>query len=673
MNEQNYEMIVYQPDESIRLEVRFQNETVWLTQQQICLLTGRTQSVISRHIKNIFKEGELDKKVVYAKYAYTTQHGFLKEKKQRKEIGLYNLDVIISVGYRVKSIHGTRFRQWAAGVLKEHILREFVLNQRIAHLEDKVKREGFDLALFDKYREGNRLEVKKASGGLPGSLWETYSSFANCNGGMIILGVEETSDGSWNTTHLQNKEKLLKSFWDTVNNRSKVSVNLLSEDSVTLYEVKGDIIIAIEVPKADRKHKPIFIDNDLFGGTFRRNHTGDYHCNPSEVKGMLRDQGESGMDSKLLTNMDLDVFYKDTVKSYRTRHNAVSPEHVWRNLDDDEYMLRIGAASKDDADGNLHPTVAGLLMFGEEYMIRHEFPEYFLDFREMRDPIIRWTDRIESSSGEWSGNLLDFFFLMERKLLFDLKRPFKLEGFTRIDETPVHKAIREALANCVSNADFNFQMGIVIKKDPDKIILENPRSIIAGKAQMLKGGVSKPRNTTIMKMLNLIKIGERAGSGVPNILHTWASNGWPEPKVEEEYDPDRTILTLPFGDKKVVIGNEKLAIGDEKVPIGDEKVPIEEKKLPIGDEKLPIEEIRTKMKGFNYAEPTKNSIEKIYTAFGKNQSFSSKDLIKLLQCTDRAVRFLVVKLRDELKVIVPVKGQGKGKYRFKNISELSDD
>ena len=103
-------------------------------------------------------------------------------------------------------------------------------------------------------------------------------------------------------------------------------------------------------------------------------------------------------------------------------------------------------------------------MFGEEYKIRQEYPEYFLDYREMLDPSIRWTDRLESSSGEWSGNLLDFFFQMERKLFRDLKKPFMLDGITRVDETPVHKAIREALANCIANADFNFARGIVIIK-----------------------------------------------------------------------------------------------------------------------------------------------------------------------------------------------------------------
>ena len=412
-----------------------------------------------------------------------------------------------------------------------------------------MKQDIFDLSQFNEYREGNRLEVKKATGGLPNSLWETYSSFSNCNGGAIILGVKEREDGSWCTTRLQNKNKFLKDFWDTINNRKKVSVNLLNEENVETYDIDGDVIIVIYVAKADRAYKPVYINDDLFGGTFRRNHEGDYHCSEAEVRGMLRDQAARGMDNKILHNMDLDIFYPETIKSFRSRHAAVNPDHVWHKLDDNPYLERIGAVSISDVDGKLHPTVAGLLMFGEEYKIRYAFPDYFLDYREMLDPSIRWTDRLESSSGEWSGNLLDFFFQMERKLLRDIKRPFKLEGITRIDETLVHKAIREALANCFTNADFNFSRGIVILKNLDSIVIENPGSIITGKAQMLKGGISEPRNSTIMKMFNLIHVGERAGSGVPNIFSIWNNEGWLTPEVKELYQPDRTILRLSFVDK----------------------------------------------------------------------------------------------------------------------------
>ena len=116
----------------------------------------------------------------------------------------------------------------------------------------------------------------------------------------------------------------------------------------------------------------------------------------------------------------------------------------------------------------------------------------------------------------------------------------------RVDDTHVHKAIREALANCIVNTDFYLPRGIVIKKERDSIVLENPGAIRTGKKQMLKGGISDPRNKALMKMFNMIGIGERAGSGVPDIYSVWESHGWIEPQVIEKYSPDRTILKLSF-------------------------------------------------------------------------------------------------------------------------------
>ena len=167
-------------------------------------------------------------------------------------------------------------------------------------------------------------------------------------------------------------------------------------------------------------------------------------------------------------------------------------------------------------------------MFGHEYDIVREFPYYFLDYREMLDPSIRWTDRLQSSSGDWIGNVMEFFFRVNNKLCKDIKIPFKLDGIVRIDDTPVHKAVREALINCLVNADYYQPRGVVIKKEADEITMENPGSIRTGKLQMLRGGISDPRNATLLKMFNLIGYGERVGSGVPDIFAVWDSQGWSE-------------------------------------------------------------------------------------------------------------------------------------------------
>lgn len=280
----------------------------------------------------------------------------------------------------------------------------------------------FDLSQFDEYREDNRREVKKANGGLPISLWDTYSAFANCYGGIIILGVKEEKDGSWKTTGLQNASKLQKDFWDTINNSKKVNINLLSEDDVELYEVgdNKDIIMVIYVPMAKREQKPVYINNDIFNGTFRRNYEGDYHCTRLQVKTMLRDQTERTMDMEVLDKVPMEDLNYDTIHGYRNSHRSLKEGHPFERLSDHEYLRSIGAAAISEEDGKLHPTAAGMLMFGDEYNIVRHFPEYFLDYREDLDPATRWSDRLQSSSGEWSGNVCDFYFRVYNKIIKDI-------------------------------------------------------------------------------------------------------------------------------------------------------------------------------------------------------------------------------------------------------------
>ena len=408
----------------------------------------------------------------------------------------------------------------------------------------------FELSKFEQYREDNRREVKTASFAVPASMWQTYSSFANSYGGVIILGVEEKKNGAWAVTGVIDKEHLIKNIWDTVNNKGKISVNLLTEKDIAVYQKDDNSIIVIHVPQASREQKPVYINNDLFNGTYRRNGEGDYHCSRSEVLAMLRDAPDEGQDTKILEDYSVKELDAETIQKYRNNHRAYRPGHPWNGLDDEEYLEKIGAAAISRKDGLIHPTAAGLLMFGEEYKIVREFPEYFLDYREMLDPAVRWTDRLTSSSGEWTGNLFEFFFRVYNKLSLSIKIPFKLEGANRIDDTPVHKAVREALANCLVNSDYNIGRGVVIKRTVDAIVMENPGHIRVGKHQMLKGGVSDPRNKNLMKMFTLIGIGEKAGSGVPDILFVWKQEGFEDPVVIEELDVSRTILELSLEKKQ---------------------------------------------------------------------------------------------------------------------------
>jgi hypothetical protein len=138
------EIIIYQTEDGqTKIQTRLENETVWLTQAQMAELFGKGRSTITEHLGNIFEEGELDERVVCRNFRHTTQHVAIEGKTQEKDVKYYNLDVIISVGYRVKSIQGTKFRQWATARLREYIVKGFTMN-------DELLKEAGDGNYFDE-------------------------------------------------------------------------------------------------------------------------------------------------------------------------------------------------------------------------------------------------------------------------------------------------------------------------------------------------------------------------------------------------------------------------------------------------------------------------------------------------------------------------------------------
>lgn len=185
-----------------------------------------------------------------------------------------------------------------------------------------------DIANIEKYRENNRIEAKKAMGGLPKSIWETYSSFANTLGGVILLGVEEHADKSLHPLNLPDPEALVKEFWEIVNNPQRASVNILTDKNVSIEEVDGKRIIVITVPRAQRYDKPVYIDANPLTGTYRRDGEGDYRCAKEEVQAMLRDAAVRTQDMTVLEHMRFDVFDFDSIRRYRSRMKSCRPMHV---------------------------------------------------------------------------------------------------------------------------------------------------------------------------------------------------------------------------------------------------------------------------------------------------------------------------------------------------------
>lgn len=410
--------------------------------------------------------------------------------------------------------------------------------------------ESFSLERLATYKENRGLEVKSGRGGLPSSLWETYSAFANSEGGVIVLGVNEKEHGRLVVEGLPDAYKTIKDFWNMVNNRQKVSSNILTDRMAYVDQVEGKDVIVIHVPRAERTSRPVYVGADPRTGTYRRNFEGDYHCSLEEVALMMRDSSLVTDDNRLLTGLDVSVFCPETVKAYRNIFRQIRSQHLWNHEDDTMFLRRIGAVREDKDTGRFHPTVAGLLMFGYEYEITPVFPNYFLDYQENRSNgmYARWSDRITSQSGDWSGNVFDFILKVIPKLQADLKVPFMFKGNFRDDDTPLHKTVREATVNMLANADFYGRRGVVVHKSAEGFRFANPGSMRVSLNEALQDSTSDPRNGVMMKMLAMVEYGERAGSGLQGIFKTWQSVYHCAPKLEVTTTGgvDRTTLTLEF-------------------------------------------------------------------------------------------------------------------------------
>jgi ATP-dependent DNA helicase RecG len=394
------------------------------------------------------------------------------------------------------------------------------------------------------WTEGDDLEFKSAQGGLPKSLWETYSAMANSHGGVILLGVEDNG----RVSGVREPKKLKKAFWDTVNNRGKVNLNLCSDADLAEVPNPSGLILAIRVPQATRYQRPVFLGQNPLTGTYRRNYEGDYRCTEQEIGRMLSDRAEAPADSRLLEGFGLDDLDLPSLHQYRQRLASHKPTHPWLSEDDVGLLTKLGGWRRDRSTGTEGLTVAGLLMFGRDETLREGVPGYHIDYRERlsNEPAERWSDRL-TADGTWHSNLFQFYLRVAGRLVADLKLPFQLSAdLFRKGETEVHEAIREALTNALIHADYNGQGGIVVEKLSDGFEFSNPGTLLISFDQLLRGNVSECRNKALQTMFMLIGAAEKAGSGVDKMRRGWASQHWRSPMLREQVQPERVSWRLPM-------------------------------------------------------------------------------------------------------------------------------
>jgi predicted HTH transcriptional regulator len=408
--------------------------------------------------------------------------------------------------------------------------------------------------------ESVTLECKLAQGQdgkgeLPKDFWPTYSAMANAHGGVVPLGVRE-KNRQFSVAGIANVEKVRTDLFNNLNNRAKVSANVLTDQDVTALTLEGKTVLAIRIPPATRKQKPVYINGNPLGNTYRRLHEGDRHCDDETVRRMLAEQVIDSRDARILDKFGLADLDMDSLHAYRNVFAVQRQDHPWLAVDDETFLRRIGGWATDRSTGEQGLTLAGLLMFGLSPSIVEALPLYFLDYQELPADTTsqtRWLDRIVPD-GSWSGNLYDFYRKVIRKLTADLKVPFVLKGDTRIDDTPVHQALREALVNTLIHADYSDRASVLVIKQPSGFVFRNPGTMRVPAETALHGGASDCRNRTLHQLFLLINLGERAGSGLPKIRAGWEAEGHAM-KLWDTFEPfDQTKLEMLWSKPAIAEG-----------------------------------------------------------------------------------------------------------------------
>lgn len=407
---------------------------------------------------------------------------------------------------------------------------------------------------FNLLRESSSIEFKLAGGRdgkgeLPHDFWPTYSAMANTDGGVVVLGVRERK-GRFELEGIANIEKLKAELFNNLNNTQKISANLLNNELVYEQELDGKTLLVIEIPRAPRQLKPVHLTRNPLGNSYYRLNEGDYVLSDEQVKRLLAEQVNDSLDTKILKGFSFADLDEGTFRSYRQIFSNREHTHPWNDQNDAEFLRLIGGWRKDRETGDEGLTLAGLLMFGKMDAIQEALPMYMLDYQERPEHTSkqRWLDRL-TLDGMWSGNLFDFYRKVYLKLTADLKVPFQLEQGERKDETPVHDALREALANVLVHADYSERASVLVIKQADTFRFRNPGLMRVPVAIAIQGGEPDCRNRTLHKMFRLVGVGEQAGSGIPIILQGWKSQHWSPPNLYELREPyDQTVLELRMVD-----------------------------------------------------------------------------------------------------------------------------
>lgn len=400
---------------------------------------------------------------------------------------------------------------------------------------------GQDIKELLLYGESIHLECKECRVDIPKSVWETYSSFANTYGGVILLGVHEDVNEPdirkrFTIAGVSDRSRVIGNFWNTING-DKTNVNILKDENVYAVDVDGKEVVVIDIPQADYRQRPVYINGNPIKGTFKRTYEGDYHCNEVEVRAMLRDANEQGCDGMLIEDYTMDDVDLTSLHAYRNEFAVRNQVHAFNQLDDKTFLKSIGGYTVNRKQKQEGLTLAGLLMFGKGLSIRERLDNIRMDYIDKTHlgEGQRWSDRL-TYDGTWENNLYNFFHLVVGKLTAGIKKPFVLKGIAREDDSPVFRAVREAVTNMIIHADYMITGVLRVERRENLFYFSNPGSLRIPVERIYEGNHTAARNPKLQDMFRMIGFGENIGSGFPTILDACRQELWRKPDLKEFSD-----------------------------------------------------------------------------------------------------------------------------------------
>lgn len=412
---------------------------------------------------------------------------------------------------------------------------------------------------LETLQENLNTELKFSQSSLSNSFWETYSSFANTNGGICYLGIKQISNGKNEILGVENPNKIKKELFDNLNNKEKVSIKLISEKDVEVIQYKPNVfVIKITIPQAPSINRPVYINGNI-KNTYKRNYEGDYLCSIEQIQSMSLDKDVSSFDSRMnefdITIDDVNIETFNLYKKYLINYTG---NVLLNDLPMSELLDKLGLINK--LNNQQYLTNAGVILFTSAAKIQKIYPRYKLDYQEQITNTSKWDYRYDTDDLMYSGNALDFFFNVFNRLNTNLPNRF-IANKTGMNEgnNLFQEVIREALVNAISNCDF-VTGGIKITKYTDKIILINSGDVKIGLEQAIKGGITVPRNVQIHTIFRRIGFSDKSGTGIPMIFDRCKFFNLPKPLFFVDYDNNITNLVLNLN-----IVKEQISSFDEEI------------------------------------------------------------------------------------------------------------